>query len=544
MIRTYAAALAAMTAALLLTAPAGAAATDPLPHIARDGDRAALIVDGAPYLMLGAQANNSSNYPAELPEVWPMLERLHANTLEIPIAWEQIEPEEGTFDFSYLDALLKGAREHHLRLVLLWFGTWKNTSPSYAPAWVKTDNARFPRMTTHDGKAHGVLTPLARTTLDADKRAFVALMQRLKDTDPQNTVIMVQVENETGSYGSPRDFSAKANRLFAEPIPKTLAARTGKTGTWSAAFGKAADTAFNAWYTARYVDEIAAAGQAVKNLPMYANAALSDPSAEPGTGGGASGGPDVGFIDVWKAAAPHLALVAPDIYNSDAKTYAEYLTRYHRPDNPLMIPETGNSLAFARFFWAAVGHNAIGFSPFGFDDTGYSNYPLGAKRLDDATVEAFASKYRLFAPMARTWADIALHHPVWGAAKGADAADQSVTFGRWKVTAQFDQWAFGERDWTFLKRGPAPTTGKPVGGVAVAQLGPDQFLVAGAGVRVRLGAADPKTTNGLMLRVEQGHYDADGAWVFERVWNGDQTDYGLNLSAEPVLLKVTMGTWK
>jgi hypothetical protein len=145
---------------------------------------------------------------------------------------------------------------------------------------------------------------------------------------------------------------------------------------------------------------------------MYANAALSDPSAEPGTGGGASGGPDVGFIDVWKA-APHLALVAPDIYNSDAKTYAEYLTRYRRPDNPLMIPETGNSLAFARFFWAALGHNAIGFSPFGFDDTGYSNYPLGAKRLDDATVEAFASKYRLFAPMARTWADIALHHPVW-----------------------------------------------------------------------------------------------------------------------------------
>jgi hypothetical protein len=120
MIRAHAAALAAMTAALLLAAPASAA-TAPLPHIARDGDRAALIVDGAPYLMLGAQANNSSNYPAELPKVWPMLERLHANTLEIPIAWEQIEPEEGTFDFSYLDALLKGAREHHLRLLLLWF---------------------------------------------------------------------------------------------------------------------------------------------------------------------------------------------------------------------------------------------------------------------------------------------------------------------------------------------------------------------------------------------------------------------------------------
>lgn len=542
MIRTYAAAFAA---AMLAAAPLHAATvTDPLPHVAHDGDRSALMVDGAPYLMLAAQANNSSNYPAELPKVWPMLERLHANTLEIPIAWEQIEPQEGKFDFTYLDALLKGAREHHLHVVLLWFATWKNTSPSYAPAWVKTDNKRFPRMTTRDGKTHYALTPLARTTLDADKRAFVALMQRLKDTDPENTVIMVQVENETGSYGSPRDFSAKANQLFAQPIPKALAAKTGKTGTWSAAFGKAADTAFNAWHIASYIDEIAAAGQAVKNLPMYCNAALSDPFAEPGTGGGASGGPDVAFIDVWKAAAPHLALVAPDIYNSDPKAYAEILKRYRRPDNPLLIPETGDAIPFARFFWEALGHNAIGFSPFGFDDTGYYNYPLGAKRLDDATVDAFASKYRLFAPMARTWADIALHHPVWGTAKGADAAAQSVALGRWKITAQYEQWAFGESDWTFLKADAAPTTGQPVGGLLVAQLGPDQFLVTGSDVRVRLGAADPKMNNGLMLRVEQGHYDADGNWVFERVWNGDQTDYGLNLSAEPVLLKVTMGTWK
>ena len=162
---------------------------------------------------------------------------------------------------------------------------------------------------------------------------------------------------------------------------------------------------------------------------------------------------------------------------------------------------------------------------------------------EHATVEAFASKYRLFAPMARTWAGIALHHPVWGGAKGADAADQSTTFGRWRVTAQYDQWAFGERDWTWIKSDPAPTKGQPVGGVLVAQLGPDQFLVTGSNVRIRLGAADAKT-NGLILRVEEGHYAADGNWVFERVWNGDQTDYGLNLTADPVLLKVTMGTWK
>jgi hypothetical protein len=40
--------------------------------------------------------------------------------------------------------------------------------------------------------------------------------------------------------------------------------------------------------------------------------------------------------------------------------------------------------------------------------------------------------------------------------------------------------------------------------------------------------------------VEQGHYDAQGRWVMERVWNGDQVDYGLNLPAQPVMLKVRM----
>ncbi|MEG8054868.1 beta-galactosidase [Sphingomonas aerolata] len=139
-------------AATLFAGTAHAQTATEVPRlVTRDGHHA-LMVDGAPWLMLGAQVNNSSNYPAMLPKVWPTIHAMHANTVEVPIAWEQIERTEGQFDFSFLDQLLAEARQNKVRLVLLWFATWKNTSPNYAPAWVKLDNARFPRMTNAKGR--------------------------------------------------------------------------------------------------------------------------------------------------------------------------------------------------------------------------------------------------------------------------------------------------------------------------------------------------------------------------------------------------------
>jgi beta-galactosidase GanA len=523
-----------------------AAAQTPLPAIEQGKVRPFLAVDGKPFLMLGAQANNSSNYPSQLPKVWPMLRRLHANTLEIPIAWEQVEPEEGRFDFSYLDQLLAGARENKLRVVLLWFATWKNTGPGYAPLWVKRDPARFAHMKTRGGQDHYVLSPHSRATLEADKKAFVAVMRHLAANDPQHTVIMVQPQNEVGSYGQPRDFSLAAEKLFAGPVPAELARKIGRSGSWTAVFGpKLADAAFNAWHTARYIDEIAAAGQAVKDLPMYCNAALGDPFAEPGTGGGASGGPDMPVIDVWKVAAPHIDLVAPDIYMREPDKVAEVLRLYTRPDNALMVPEIGNAAEYARFFWQALGKGAIGYAPFGMDETDYSNYPLGAKQLDPATVDAIASKYALLLPNAAGWARLAAAHPGWGTAKGKDEADQSQVMGRWRVTVEYGQWQFGDRKSPWLKADAHPTVGQPVGGAAVIQRGPDEFLVAASDARVRIGPAAGKAAEGTgPLRVEEGRLDENGEWRMERVLNGDQTDYGLNFTGQPMLVRVVLGTGK
>ena len=528
--------------ALLAFVPAALTAAE-LPHIVHSAGKHELVVDGQPFLALGIQTNNSSNYPAVLPQVWPVVDAIHANLVETPVAWEQIEPVQGRFDFSWVDALLPQARQHNVRLVLLWFGAFKNTGPSYAPEWVKSDTKRFPRMITKDGKTHYVLTPLARSTLQADSRAFAALMRHLREIDPQHTVIMVQVENESGSYNSPRDFSPEANRLFAAPIPAELARKTGKSGTWSQVYGLIADQAFNAWVTGRYVDEVAAAGQAELDLPMYANAALSNPFDEKQAITSASGGPNWNVIEIWKAAAPHLSLVAPDLYDRDEKVYSRQLDNYARADNPLFIPENGNALEFSRFLWPALGHGAVGWSSFGMDATGYFNYPLGAKQLDPETLNAFASKYALLTPISRDWARLAFDHPTWGAAKPADGSDQSAVLGRWRVTTQYGRWAFGEDNWTWIHTDPNPNKERPVGGAAVIQLGPDEFLLAGSDVRVRFSLDKPQPGDNVQfLDVEEGTY-ANGQWVMKRRWNGDQTDYGINITT-PTLLKVRVGTYR
>lgn len=530
-------------AAAMAALPAAAQTSAPLPKIVAKDGRHALLVDGAPFLMLGAQANNASNYPSQLPKVWPVIAAMNANTLEMPVAWEQIEPEEGRFDFSFLDTLVAQARERHVRLVLLWFATWKNTGNSYAPEWVKRDTKRFPRMRFADGTSHYALSPHGANTLAADSKAFAALMRRIAEIDSDHTVIMVQPENEAGSYGLARDHSPEAEKLFAGPVPaELLRAMDKKPGTWTDVFGKRAEQFFQSWYVARYIDAVSAAGKAVLPLPMYCNAALGNAFSDEDGDVGPSGGPNWNAIAVWKAAAPHIDLVAPDIYNRDPKAVIAFLDHYARPDNALMVPEIGNAREYARYFWAALGRGTIGFSPFGMDATGYFNYPLGAKSLDAETMQAFAAPYALVAPQARDWARIAFEHPVWGTARGAP--DQSVALGRWRISAQYGQWQMGEPEWTWIHADPHPLADAPVGGMVAAQLGPDTFLISGTDVRVRIALVDAgKGEAGQLMHAEEGSF-VEGKWVMSRRWNGDLIDYGFNFTAEPVLLRVTMGTYR
>ena len=505
------------------------------PRIVQKDGRYALMVEGRPFLMLGGQIHNSSAWPSELPQVLESMATLHANTIEAPVYWEQLEAQEGHFDYSNVDALLDGARAHNLHVVLLWFGTWKNGNMHYVPAWVKADPKRFPHTIRPDGEPIDVLSPLSHNTLDADKKAFVALMRHLKEIDSdKHTVIVVQVENESGNIGSVRDNSAEANRMIAGPVPADLVAAAHKQpGTWSQVFGSEVDEIFQAYYQAKYINEIAAAGKKEFNIPLYINVWIDYPAAElsqrqidaPGIGY-PSGGAVQKLVGLWRALAPSLDMIGPDIYTDDSPFYRETMQAYHRADNPLWIPETGRDDSFAKFFFYALGDGGLGFSPFGVDQSGWNI-------LGDQPFKAHGYNFSLVEPMMRELAQLQFEGKVKTAVEEPGQTTEELDFGAWQATVSF---GFPQPDGR-----RAPGTKDAHGAAIVAQLGPDEFMVTGidASVNFHLPGKLP-WIHSMITTAQQGVYE-NGAWKPLRLWNGDETDRGMCFYEKPEVVHVTMG---
>jgi hypothetical protein len=520
---------------LLAAACSQASAAEPPRLVQKDG-RYALLVDGKPFLILGGQIHNSSAWPSELPQVWESMAALHANTVEAPVYWEQLERQPGQFDFSSVNAVIDGARAHNLHVVLLWFGTWKNGNMHYAPAWVKTDTTRFPRVVRPDGQPIDVLSPISQNTLDADKAAFTALMHHLKQIDDdQHTVLLIQVENESGNIGSVRDFSPEANRLFALQVPAELLQATGKqAGTWQQVFGSDGDEMFQAYYQARYINEIAAAGKREFAIPYYINVWLDYPAAAlpqrqidlPGIGY-PSGGAVQKLVDVWRKLAPSIDMIGPDIYADDSQFYRETMDVYRRPDNPLWIPETGRSDNFGKLFFYALDRGAIGFSPFGVDQTGWNI-------LGDETWTAHARNFALIAPMDREIAQFEFDGRLKTAVEEPGHVSEELDFGAWQATVAF---GFPQPDGR-----RAPGTKDAHGAALVAQLGPNEFLVTGVDATIVFHLPDKLPwIRSQILAAGQGTWE-NGVWTPIRLWNGDETDRGLCFygKGKPSVVRVKM----
>jgi hypothetical protein len=529
----------------------------PLPRIVKENGRFALFVDDAPYLMLAAQVHNSSDWPAMFPKIWPAMEFLNVNTVEIPVYWEQFEPQPGQYDYTAVDTLLKEARQHHMRLVVLWFGTWKNGSQHYMPEWMKLATDRYPHMVDKNGQAVDSPSPYATASLEADKSAFAAFMRHLKAADAERTVIMVQVENEAGTWGTVRDYSPTAQKLFEAPVPpEVLSVMQVKTASqspnWQDAFGPEAEVCFHAWSVAKYVGQVAAAGKAAYPLPLYVNAALRNPLKPDAPGTYESGGPTDNVLPIWKVAAPALDILAPDIYQNDPAVYLKVLELYHRDDNPLFIPETGGA-SNARFFFSALGLQAIGFSPFGMDYSRDRDTGPGSRQSDEFL--AWAMNYRLIGQMQREIARLNFEGKLKAVAEVQPVVTETLPFGDWNAVV-----SYGAR-----RSGQPVGNAEPTGRALVAQLKDNQFLVTGFFCRVDFrpvgteqqrksqhivdgigqtpsALIDGKWQHRQFLRVEEGTYE-NGVFKFLRIWNGDETDWGLNFGAEPVVLRVSVATY-
>ena len=336
---------------LILACLCGVQAAD-LPRFHAENGVEQLVVHGKPFLIRGGELGNSSaGTAAQADVILPQMAQLHLNTVLMPVAWEQVEPKEGTFDFSILDHWIDVARQQNLHLVLLWFGSWKNAFSEYAPAWVKADTQRFPRAQAMYGTPLEILSTFGAETLRLDGRAFAAVMAHLREKDQeQQTVLMVQIENEMGYLGPGRDRSSEANRQFDGPVPKELvrgllvrrtelspelAAHFNPSGsTWREVFGEAANEVFMTCRYAMWVESVAQSGKKHYVLPMYVNAQLPYLMERPGEY--PSGGPHPYYLEVYRAMAPAIDLYSPDIYWPE---FEYWLKRYEIPGNPIFVPE-------------------------------------------------------------------------------------------------------------------------------------------------------------------------------------------------------------
>ena len=514
--------------------PAFSRAQD-LPRIEKKNNRFVLLVDGKPFLLLGAQINNSSSWATSLPAAWTSLEALHVNTVEAPVYWEQMEAVRDKFDFSNVDLLVNEAREHHLRVVLLWFGTWKNGQNHYVPEWVKSDPRTYPREISSYGKLLDVMSPNSAANLDADKHAFAALMHHVREIDgTQHTVIMIQVENESGSVGSVRDFSLAAQKSFEAEVPvEVTRALHLRPGTWSKTFGADANERFAAYLTAHYINEVALAGKREYPLPMYCNVWIAYPvhalenRDRPSAGQEyPSGGPQQANVPIWKAAAPAIDVLAPDFYSDDASLFREVLATYHRDDNPVFVPETHMGNTFGRYFFYALGSGAIGFSPFGIDHPTYLPAAPAATRP-----AALPEDYAVFGPINEEVARLNFEGKLKTAVEEKGMERQRLHFEGADAVISF---GFPQSDGAV-----PPGTPELQGRAMVAQLGPLDFLVVGfdSSVSFQLPAGGSEQNEQIeILRAEEGTY-ANGTWQPGRILNGDQTDRGLNfhMGVQPVV---------
>jgi hypothetical protein len=497
------------------------------PTVRIENGASQLLVHGKPFLALAGELGNSSaGTEAEADTILPRLAQMHFNTALMPVGWGEIEPTEGQFDFSIPDHWIDVAREQHMHLVFLWFGSWKNAFSEYAPAWVLADTKRFPRAFGVDGHPLEILSTLGGETMQADAKAYAALMKHLREKDAtEQTVLFIQVENEVGVLGlGGRDRSAEADMLFGEAVPAQLTSYLTSHrdtlspelaahfhsggGSWSEVFGEAADEVFMTWHYGLFVEQVVKAGKAAYPLPMYMNAQLPAPFET--AGDYPSGGPHPLYQAAYRAAAPSIDFYSPDIYWPD---FARWVNLYKAAGNPVFVPEARIDPAPWNALYTIGEARGFGFSPFAVDSL--NDNDTAEKSPGHAISDAYATLAEL--------SDTILNAQQVNKTRALvlNSTDlrpsQTVALGGYRFRA------------TLARTWPARELAATTGGMIVIESAPNEFLIAGSGLSIDF-IRDPDIDRqiGGIAAIEQLSY-ADGKRTTARVLNGDQSDQGRRL---------------
>lgn len=498
------------------------------PYLKKQGTTQQLYVKNKPYLILGGELGNSTaSDPEYMQTVWPKMKSMNVNTILAPVYWELLEKEEGKFDYHLVDSLIYNARKNNIKLIFLWFGAWKNSMSCYAPYWVKKDQKRFPRAENKNNIGQEILSPFSENNLNADIKAFKALMQYIKKIDAADqTVLMIQVENEIGMLPDARDHSLAATQAFNKAIPQKLItylnrnkekllpefkenwAKNGfkTSGTWEEIFGKglSTDEIFMAWYYADFINKLTLAGKQEYQLPMFLNAALNyKKEAKPGEY--PSAGPLPHIMDIWKAGAPNIDMLSPDFYNPDFKYWNDL---YVRAENPLFIPEIRFEQGVGAKAFYAIGHySAMGFSPFSIENGS-----------TEQTTE-LTNTYKVL----DQFSSIILQHQGLGSIEGVlfdkTNAKKEINLGDYTFTFSHDLslgWSPKAKDENW-----------PITGALVIKVAPDEFIVAGTGVVVTFKSNTENMRAGI-AHIDEGTYKS-AVWTPGLRMNGDQSHQGRHL---------------
>lgn len=529
----------------------------------KTGGATRMIVDGKPFLCLGGELGNSSaSSVRDINAIFPRLRMMGLNTILVPAYWECIEPEQGKFDFTLVDEVIRQGENNNLKVIFLWFGVWKNSMSCYAPVWFKENYKKYPRSVMDNGQQTEIASAFSENVLQADLSAFTRFMEHIKEVDKNNTVIMVQIENEIGMIGAARDRSDIATKKFEADVPQELIRYMQKNkknlhphllgkwesqgfrtkGNWETVFGADlyTDELFMAWSFAVFVERLAVVAKTIHPIPLFVNAALDTRNRKPGEY--PSAGPLAQLKDIWFCGAPHIDFLAPDFYDKD---FLGWIHKYKLKDNPMFIPEIRlNDCDGVRAFYAFGEMDALAFSPFSIEDypiTKGDNSNWKAVKLENYTQDDYndfmnsgssnlspiVDAYRVLGQLAPYITEKRGTDDMRGWLLDGNNQQTCLEMGDYRLTVKHSHtlgWGDGYN--------PDPTRWDEAGGIAI-RLSKDEFLFSGTGFVIEFapkGGKEWKKGDKVIGIAQCREVEIrDGEIETLRYLSGDQTHQGRHI---------------